>query len=218
MTNDVLLRQLVERERRVGALAAELSAKDPTLGYSALIIAGDMISRENGDDALAAGSPFMYAGMLVGSFARFAWAIDAYERGAIAWQDLAPNLPDLWRDSDPDDTDPRFAAVWRRARVEAGRVITDADDVAPPTSPLTLYRGQDRGAPIGLSWSLDRATAVKFARGAGVRQASRKGVVLVGTCAYDDAFAYLTGRGEAEIVVDPAAVRIEYALAPERAP
>ncbi len=187
-----------ERVRRQDALAAELLAADPSLGpITAHIVAGDRLSAEAADERLAAGDDFDHCLVLVGSYARLDWAYRAAERGAATRERLLDLLPELWRGSDPDDADPRWPPLWREAFERNGRRTVLDGYGLPRRRTLTVYRGQDRGASVGLAWSLDPSVARRFAAGAALRQSHRPGVVLAGDVARRAVLAYLTGRGRA---------------------
>ena len=73
---------------------------------------------------------------------------------------------------------------------------------------FTVYRGQDADAPVGLSWTTDRAVAEKFARGHRGLWNERP-TVLTGEVCKRDVAAFYTGRKESEVVAfGPGAVEI----------
>jgi len=185
-------------------IAHEMIERDPRIPFiGALVIAGDRLSAERSDRWLAEGMPFDDALAFVGSYARLDWALRAQERGATSRGWLLDRLPHLWSGSDPDDTDPRFLALWREAFARNGhRPILDGRRL-PPGDVLTVYRGQFRDAPLGIAWSLDRRVAEAFARSGGLRGAIQGGVVLTRSARRRDVLAYLTGRDESEVIVDP---------------
>ncbi len=196
----------MQREmKRQGDLAGELMAKDHKLPFtSALVIAGDLLSVDRSLQWLREGKyTFGMAEAMVGSYGRLDFRVKAYDQGLISPDQLIANLPDLWSGSDPDDTDPRFLSLWKKAwGVNGGKYLRDGKAL-PRRRLLTIYRGQDEGAPFGIAWSLDAATAKKFANGAATRQPNRAGVVYVAQVERAFVLGYMTGRGEAEVVVDP---------------
>ena len=115
---------------------------------------------------------------------------------------LVQNIADLWRGSDPDDTDPRFLEVWQNAVENNGGYIRDGKAL-PRTNPLTIYRGQMPSDPIGIAWTLDIEIAKGFARGRGIRSGAMNGSVLEARVWRGLVLGYLTGRGESECVVNP---------------
>lgn len=210
-------------------LAAEIGAADPSLGITALIIGGDRASAErawreaeagrwDASAAEAGERPFEYASMFVGSYARLDFIVRAYEAGHISREWLHANFAEEWRGSDPVDTEPRFLAVWREVWEANGRqTILDPDEGEAPRplpdgDPIRVYRGQDQGTAPGIAWTTDLAIAEKFARGAALRQGHRAGNVLVATVPRNRVIAYLTGRGESEVILDPA--DLKYVEAP----
>jgi hypothetical protein len=107
----------------------------------------------------------------------------------------------LWRGADPDDTDPENLEVWRRLyRLNGSHYIRDGRPL-PAGQYVTVYRG---GAPLepGIAWSTDPKIARKFANGAGLRVRTH-GEVIRGEVHRKHVLAYITGRGEAEVIVDP---------------
>jgi hypothetical protein len=72
---------------------------------------------------------------------------------------------------------------------------------------VTIYRGFDRPRnKAGWSWTTDRAKAEWFAKRFAVID-GRKPMLAIGTCQKADVVAYFLGRGESEIVVNPAKVK-----------
>ena len=74
---------------------------------------------------------------------------------------------------------------------------------------LTVWRGCDRNfIKSGLSWTLNRKVAQKFAHGmASLTRTKIDGVLLTGKCKKTDIFAYFTDRKESEIIVESAKVK-----------
>jgi len=108
---------------------------------------------------------------------------------------LRSELPWVWVDAEPDDTEPRWRTLFCQAS-KAGRLEDGAP--LPEGETLTVYRGQSPEDELGLAWTLDPATARFFAR-----RFHAGGSILAGSVARSDVLAYLTGRGEQEIDVDP---------------
>ena len=178
-------------------LEAELLAKDPSLGITAMVVANDMVSAEYADELVAGGTDPERALIHVGSYSRFGWAVDHLPQRV-----LFARLGELWSGADPDDTDPRFERVWLEAWAANGsRPIFDDRPLVRAGRDLLVYRGQEKDGKPGLSWSLDLDTAIKFAKGAGVRRPIHNGVVLTLRVPRSAVLGYLTGRGEEEIVL-----------------
>lgn len=192
-----------DMERR-SALAAELMDADPRLSFmSAIVIAGDKISEERSKRWVAEGLPGIDALTFVGSFAALDFAVWAVENGHLAKDVLLDRLADLWSSTDPDDTDPRFLALWVEAWERNGRkpVLQNPAKPLPRKKVLRVYRGQDEDSPLGIAWSLDPKVAEKFARGAGTRQSDRPGVVIFTDVPRDKVLGFCPDRGESEVIL-----------------
>jgi hypothetical protein len=201
-----MLLRMREQTERLAPEVDRLMAEDPQLKiWTAMTIAQD---RESAKRALAMVDErgWLYASHLVGSYARLAFVMDLIEDCRIEQEEVYEHLPELWRGSDPDDTDVRFLRLWEDAwNFNGARTITDGE--ALPRGRLTIYRGQDEGAKIGIAWSLDEEVARKFAHGAATRQHDRQGVLYVAHTNRRNVLAYLTERGEFEVIVDPMYLR-----------
>lgn len=146
---------------------------------------------------------FDHALIFAGSFSRLDLAYRLYEAGFTTMDHLCDTFVHWWPGSDPDDTDLRFVKVWRRARQRnGGRYVRDGKHLRRG-NPLTVYRGQPPGAPIGCAWSLDRKVADKFARGAWARVPVAEGEIIKLEIPRNQILAYLTSRHEEEIIIDP---------------
>lgn len=203
---DALAVDMAERMER----AEKLREADPHLDFiSAITIAGDQMSGDRARRWVTEGLPGIDAMTFVGSYARLDFAIWAVENGHLERDVLLDELPELWSGSDPDDTDPRFLALWVEAwERNGGKTVCDGKAL-PRRQRLRVYRGQDEDAPLGIAWTLDPKVAEKFARGAGTRQANREGVVIWTDVRRDRPLAYLTGRSESEIILPAIGARKE---------
>ena len=199
------LEALAEMFQRRQGIADKLVEDDPNLSpITAIIIAGDMESADKAYSLMESkGVTYQRASVLVGSYARLDFAMRAYENGYVDLDTLLDDLPELWRGSDPDDTDPRFLDLWKRAWIRNKRHYIRDGKALPSRQYLNIYRGQKESDTYGIAWSLDPKIAQKFARGAGTRQADYPGVVYRARVARAKVYAYLTGRGESEVIVDP---------------
>jgi len=165
-------------------------------------MANDILSAETAD-ALRKKVPFEQALWLVGSYSRLDWAVKKVQLGLIPQEALLKLLPDIWRGSDPDDTDARFLSLWEEAwKQNAQQVICD-DKHLPKGKMLTVYRGQDEDAPLGIAWTLRIIIAQRFARGAALRQSNREGIILKAKIERNRIMGYLTGRNEFEVILNP---------------
>lgn len=198
----------------VARRAVQLQETNATLPFTtAFIMASDAVGAEDVWTRLAAGRiAFPVALAQTGSYARMDLAYRALDAGYATEEQVLGSLPELWRGSDPDDEDGRFLDLWLRATLRnGGRYLRDGAAL-PRGRTLTVFRGQDPADDPahlrGIAWSLDVATAEKFARGAWARVGNRRGVVYEGRVPRDVVLGYLTGRGESEVVVDPWSVTI----------
>lgn len=185
----------------VGPILDDLLERDPEMPHlTALVQAQDRGSAIRADFMLEDGMPWQKAMFQVGSYARAEWVKRHSQDGDI---DLGQvDLVSLWRDSDPDDTDAWWALQWYELRVALGEVITDGTPL-PDGDEFHVYRGQF-GETVGMAWSLDKRVAENFARTGGGRFVRAGGVLLHARVRREAVLAYLTSRGEQEIVVSPA--------------
>src|SRR5437870_1565200 len=114
--------RIMEREKSVNEVAAELLSENPNLGISAYVIAGDILSAERATELLEQKKLTPKQALnLVGSYARFDWAVKHLQK-----RTLFKMLPELWRGADPDDAKPEYLTLWREAWKRNGRrMITD---------------------------------------------------------------------------------------------
>jgi hypothetical protein len=164
----------------------------------------------------------------VGSFARMEMAARLVAMTQdMSWhegwyvREIFANLCEIWRGADPSDTDPRFEDLFKRAKAHTTRIVPMWDVVQLPVPTeigerITVYRGEPqllvdatKTGVGGLSWTTDQPTAVKFATGASMRQPVTRGTVLRGKVRYEDVIAYITGRGEFELIVSPENVYLD---------
>lgn len=194
MINMAQIQTQITREIEI---ATDLLAKNPQLGLSAFVIASDTVSAERATQAVESGeSTALESLYLVGSYARFQWAVKHLTR-----PELLSVLPGLWIASDPDDTNLAYLKIWQSAWRKCGSTIYDGQPL-PRQQLLTIFRGQAGDAP-GISWSLSRTVATKFAKTGGLRHRVANGRLLEGQIKPKSILAYLTGRGEHEVIVDP---------------
>ena len=120
-------------------------------------------------------------------------------------------VAEVWIDSENiDQVWHAWRHLWRPARLPTTNRLrlasgekAYAELMAMPEE-LTVYHGQGVGDTLDWSWTLDRDEAVWFARrfGVGVPE------VLTGKVSRSNIYAYLTGRGEAEIVAPQGHVEV----------
>jgi hypothetical protein len=196
------------RIERINTLTAALLAANPQLNLTAHILATDQVSAELMTAEVKAGrmTPEQ-AVSWVGSFARLEWAM---RHCPVEW--VIGHLPELWMCSDPDDTNPAFLALWQAAfERNLWRIVCDGKRFEPGPA-VRAYRGQLPAEPLGIAWTLDRKIAQRFARGAGVRRPI-DGVIYQAEINREFVLAYLTGRGESELIIDLSLAEIERAEA-----
>lgn len=193
--------------RELSAVEREMRDANPDLPYiTVAVMAGDLLSMRNARRRIDAGEDPEKCMNLVGSFARFAFAVDLLDEGIISEDAFFSRICELWRGADPDDTDPRFLTLWRDAVERNDGVPLYDETPVPPTKWLTVYRGQRAQDKLGIAWTTDLEIARKFAGGASYRTRV-EGVVLKGRVRSALVFAYITERGESEVIVDPSTVR-----------
>jgi hypothetical protein len=192
-------------------LAGKISEKNPELGMIAsVIMAGDICGAKRWEKRLIAGDyTFDKIIWLIGSYARFDFALRQMDKGRATPEQIYKILPGLWSFSDPDDLNPRFLKIWQAAYEWNGKKYLRDGKALPRDKQLVVYRGQDRTQEkVGIAWSLDQSIAAKFARGAWARQRDRDGVVLYGLVDRKNILGYMTKRGEAEVIIDPKHVEV----------
>lgn len=198
----------VKREKEVVLpLADSLMEQDPGLSHiSAYIMAKDAASQEYADKALADGQPWHKAAWVIGSYGRCDWVKRLVESGVIQHRDVFPHLLPLWRGSDPDDTDPFWLDMFKRAKREHKSMLFDGEHRPAWTlrqRPITVYRGQILDKPLGIAWTTNLDVAKAFGASGGTRSARPDGLVLTGKVYPWDVLAFITQRGEDEVVCDP---------------
>lgn len=187
--------QFQQQEQRRSELMQPLIAQGIPM-LTAIVMAGDLQTAEIASEMVDSGTPAVDALNFVGSYSRFDWAIAHLPKPT-----LFKMLPELWRGADPDDTKPEYLALWKEAyKANGKRIIIDSKRLAGYAS-RRVYRGQV-GDVVGISWTLDKKIAEKFAATGGMRQQIRGGKVLTRIVPLRNILAYLTGRGESEVIID----------------
>lgn len=199
----------VAQAQRNLARAAEMVAAEPGLSFiTAVTLAGDESSMERSKDWYLTGEmDFWQAANYVGSFYRLAFHLWGLEEGHITRETLVEHLPEVWVSSDPRHLDrDLLLSLWRDAYAANGnRTVRDGKHL-PKGKTLRVYRGQRKGAAPGIAWSLDLKVAQRFAAGAAHRHAI-DGYVIAFDMPRSMPLAYLTSRGENEVILDPAGLR-----------
>ena len=146
-----------------------------------------------------------------GEYTSALWLIPRPERAAfLAGLVLGPRLEgreslgrslliEAWTDAEfPHQNRRLWEAMFRRFGY-----ITDSE-TPMPQGELVIFRGQRRGVPLGMSWTLDREKAEWFARRFhhfGPHE------LVKGEIPSALVYAYIVSRRESEIVVNPRRVR-----------
>lgn len=202
-----LLEQELERFKLREPIVEDLVAKG-VHPITAMIIAGDQISAQENEERVKAGTMSVREALgVTGSYARLDLALRLIQEKYWTEEALLDDLPAYWVGSDPDDTDDRYLALWKKAWVRNGRKYVRDGRPLPRRRWLAVYRGQKEGDKIGIAWSLDPKIAQKFAKTLGGRHTVEGGVVLKAVVLRDVVLAYLTERGESEVIVDPVFLR-----------
>lgn len=193
------LRAAMDRMLEIGPIAEDLM-KQGVNPIQAFIMAGDQASAIAATERVHSGGIPLRELYRVGSYARLDWACQHLPHATLLSRFL-----ELWRDSDPDDTKPEFLYLWKNLRwLHRPYPAMDCDlaefDALPPV--LQLYRGQVVDKPLGISWTLNRVVAEKFARTGGYRVNHDVGMVLLRKVRKEAVLGYITQRSEAEVVVD----------------
>lgn len=204
------LTQLESHAVRQQEIMDKLAKAHPTWNFVTLhVMSGDMETSERVDVEYQKGAlDFETALNLLGSYARWDFVVREMQKGVISIYDFHSKMCSWWSAADPDDTEDSTLRLFKDAKATNGKYKTDEDKNLPETEFLTIYRGQDDPKDkIGFAWTLDYHVAAKFAKGAWAR-CPRHGVVITGLCKREDVLAYITGRGEQEIIIDPKLVQI----------
>ena len=200
--NDWMDKEMLRRIEREQAIFATLDPALPDL--TRIVMANDLRSAEDGLALVRSGqiepeTALVYAG----SYSRISTLLTLLDEERITIDRALDLLPSVWPGSDPDDTDPRLWALWELAFIRNGGVVTDQGHDLPRRSYLTVWRGQRKDDRIGCAWSLRRDVAERFARGASFRTPVPDGVIIETKVPRGMILAYLTGRGEEEVIIDP---------------
>jgi hypothetical protein len=130
--------------------------------------------------------------------------MDLFYSGALnlCGEDMVGVVADIWSSAEyPEDALDWF--VWVDLFHENG-YNDDGKAAAPPTDPVTLYRGCAYELRTRMAWTSDIRVAERFAYG-GIR-GRRPGEVWTATVHPEGLLAYIgreIGRNESELVVDP---------------
>lgn len=189
------------------AVERSLRDKYPDLpSVTIAVMAQDMLSAQHRRKMIDEGADPEKMLIMVGSFARFGFAVDLMEEGIVTRDWFFDNIAELWRGSDPDDGDPRFLRLWQAAwRRNKFRPVRDepGGKRIPRGGQLDVFRGQRMFDKPGIAWSLERSVAETFAKGASFRTPIADGILIHASIPASKVLAYITERSEHEIIVDP---------------
>lgn len=222
--------EMQRRIARAGEIRNDLVQADPTLpDVTAIVMSQDLEAAQRVRAAVVAGElTFDQAWTAFGSYARMTGMLALHEDGYGTRDQLLDGWAAAWPHADPIDNDPRLIDVWRALAGREGHIVLDnAESVWPPeprgetgtlsddrrysdAPPIRVYRGQPKGAKLGCSWSLREDVADRFARGAWARTPLTNGEVhhLDIDPMDPGVIAYLTDRGEDEVIIDPAVIKL----------
>lgn len=203
--SDIDMERVKQQVERNHEIADEIRKADPSIPLiTSIIMAGDRASAERSWNLMSTGEwTFERALSLTGSYARMDFMMRAIEEGIVNIEDVYSQLPEIWPYADPDDTDPRFLALWKAAWVANGNRYLRDGNALPRSATLHVYRGQMEDAPLGISWTLSKKVAERFARGAGMRVRNMGGIIYEADVQRRTVLAYLTRRREKEVIIDP---------------
>ena len=184
------------RELRQQQILAQLVKKGVPFA-TAIVMSGDLLSAEEAAKRVQDGADPKFEYKRVGSYARLEWCLKN-----LPHDFLLKVLPEVWRNSDPDDSQKKFLTLWKQAYAANGnKIVLDDKRRKLPKGKLTVYRGQV-GDKLGISWTTDLEIAKKFALSGGGRQIVKGGKIFKCQINTKDVLAYLTGRGESELIID----------------
>lgn len=127
---------------------------------------------------------------------------DLWVSGTINLHDLKELLPQVWTDAEPAEE-----MRWVHLFEEAG-FCSDANEEQLEKlrqwTAVTVYRGGSKKGDLGLAWSLSRQTAEWFAYR--FLRANETPYLWSGVVSTKAIYAYIVGRSEEEVVIDPSRV------------
>lgn len=137
---------------------------------------------------------------------RFEAMMRMFHDHGVKYENSAGIISSVWIDSENIwQHKDEWEEVWENAPVRNGglRMVMEPSErtaLRKQQDTLAIYRGVgEKGDHDGLSWTLDRKKAEWFAK----RYGRGEPTVLRGCVSKERVYAYFTGRGESEIVVNP---------------
>lgn len=120
-----------------------------------------------------------------------------YQEGSMHLKRFKEAWLTFWSDAEPSDE-----MYWQWAFEEVAFATDNPKQARKHKGKVVkLYRGTEAGDPLGLAWSLSEETGKFFAR-----RFTKRPELVVGEALFDNAYAYITGRSEEEVDIDPEAV------------
>lgn len=149
-------------------------------------------------EARAAGNWYLFLKLHERPY-RLTTLADLWDSGTIDRATLNELLGDMWADAEYPSQHGKQLLL---RLFKAAGYITDAETILPDE--VTIYRGQPIGEKPGLSWTTDIDMGAWFARR---YRDEATALLLRGHVRRDKVLAYLEGRGEHEVVVNPRSIR-----------
>src|SRR5689334_17577630 len=150
-------------------LAQKLIANDPSLGVTAYVIAGDMMSAKRAEKMVDEGMDIRKASVFIGSYARLDFLANYYFKERLDDEWLVKEFPEQWCSADPDDTNPTFLTLWKKLfHLNGNKPAFFGDHNLPSGRLFRIYRGQDVHHDLGIAWTFDKEIAIAFAKGRGL--------------------------------------------------
>lgn len=209
MTRDEMMEEMIRRSEEQAPIIERLVAEGMH-PITAHIVSGDILSAQRAAKEIEAGVPAERAIHMVGSYARWDFALQCMVSGSISEQWFADHVCELWQGSDPDDTRIEYLRLWQRLRARNGGLLRDGRPLPKGGANgwLRVYRGgPPKGLANGIAWTTDPKVARRFAAGAGSRVQLVGGVVIAGYVKPSNVLAFITGRNESEVIVAPSDIK-----------
>ena len=221
-TESEMLAQMKTYHDEVAKIVAEMQPQIGNLPYPIqFVIAGDYASMRRVQAEIKAGTLDPMRLYAVGSYARWDHALWLLKNGYVDDATFLPLIAETWRGADPDDTSHENFSVWLKFwSLNGGSYIRDGGPLPRGEHGgfIRIFRGGRTEAEVtnGFAWTTNPKIADKFARGAGIRSDLPGGFIGQARIHRGHVLAYITGRGESEVIADPYHVRDLKVTARER--
>ncbi len=127
--------------------------------------------------------------------------LEWYSQGDLSQEELNRLVSESWTHGGYAADQGWEESDWVELFNDAG-FVTDTPGWERPSEPLTIHRGSRLGGERGMSWSTDWDTAAWFARR--LHDHGTPAVLLSATIAPAYVLGAFEGRGESEVLIDPA--------------